>query len=152
MKARSSKSQDELGDALRELPRAEASIGFRRRVLNRLEEERLRRVVWRPVYVAVIALIVTLIPVGVLVKESRDQARSRQRVEQLREEYRSLEQEMLDLQSLAMRSTPLVGVQGAGDYDFVLDLRNLYADPETGPRSSPLDSPLARPVSYRPTP
>ena len=56
MKARSSKSQDELGDALRELPRAEASIGFRRRVLNRLEEERLRRVAWRPVYVAVIAL------------------------------------------------------------------------------------------------
>ena len=149
MKARSSKSQDELGNALRELPRAEASIGFRRRVLNRLDEERLRRIAWRPVYVAALALIVTLIPVGVLVKENRDQARSRQRVEQLREEYRSLEQELLDLRSLAIRSTPLVGVQGAGEYDYVLDLRNLYADPEGGSRSSPVDPPLARPVSYR---
>lgn len=144
--------KNELGNALRELPRAEASIGFRRRVLNRLEEERLRRVAWRPVYVAVLALIVTSIPVGLLIKENRDQARSRQRVEQLREEYRSLEQELLDLQSLAMRSTPLVGVQGAGEYDYVLDLRNLYADPESGPRFSTGDSPLARPASYRSTP
>ncbi len=149
---RSSKSQDELGNALRELPRAEPSIGFRRRVLNRLQEKRAHRVAWRPVYVAALAAILMSIPVGVLVKENRDQARSRLRVEQLRQEYRLLEQDLLDLQRLAIRSTPLVGVQGSGELDYILDLRNLYADPVDGPRFSTRDSSLARPASYRSTP
>ena len=151
MKARSSKLQDEMGDALRELPRAQASIGFRRRLLSRLDEERSRRVTWRPVYLAAAVAIVLSIPVGLLVKENRDQAHSRLRVEQLREEYRSLEQDLLDLQSLAIRSRPVVGVRGAGELDYILDLRNLYADPEGGSRLLDRDSPLARPASYRST-
>ena len=153
MKARNSqKSQDELGNALRELPRAAASIGFRHRVLHRLDEERLRRVTWRPLAVAAVAVIVLAIPAGVWVKQSRDQARSRARVEQLRQEYRSLEQDLHDLQSLAFRSRPVVGVRGSGELDYIVDLRNLYADPERGSRSSTRDSALARPASYRSTP
>ena len=111
MKARNSqKSQDELGHALRELPRAAASIGFRHRVLHRLDEERLRRVTWRPLAVAAVAVIVLAIPAGVWVKQSRDQARSRARVEQLRQEYRSLEQDLLDLQD-----APRDRIADAGD-------------------------------------
>ena len=152
MKTRNPMSQDEMGDALRELPRARASIGFRRRVVSRLDEGRSRRVSWRPVYLAAATAIVLSIPVGLLVKENRDEARSRLRVEQLREEYRSLEQDLLDLQRLAIRSRPMVGVRGAGELDYILDLRNLYADPEGGSRLSNRGSPLARPASYRSTP
>lgn len=152
MKTRTPMSQDEMGDALRELPRARASIGFRRRVVSRLDEGRSRRVSWRPVYLAAATAIVLSIPVGLVVKENRDEARSRLRVEQLREEYRSLEQDLLDLQRLAIRSRPVVGVRGAGELDYILDLRNLYADPVGGSRLSNRDSPLARPASYRSTP
>ena len=138
--------QDDLGKALRELPRTEPSIGFRRRVLNRVEERRVRRAAWRPAYLAAALALVMAIPIGVLVRDIRAERRSRQRVETLRQEYRSLEQELLELQRMAVRSRPLVGVEGPGEYDYVIDLRNLYAEPER------VSSDLARPASFRSSP
>ncbi len=142
--------------ALRNLPRVEARDGFRRRVLARLAEPEGNRFFammttrWRFVSVVAAVLLVVVVPLSMRSRTIRENRLARQRVQALRNEYQSLEQELLDLQRMALRSRPLVGVEGDGEYDFLIDLRNLYARSQTTRTGNDLDTPPAVPASYRP--
>jgi len=138
----------DIGEALRTLPRTDASAGFENRVLRRLEDEPRRWVFldWRFATAAATAVLLVASITFVMRSQSVERDRiARERVETLRNEYRSLEQELLDLQRMAVRTRPIVGVDGSGEYDFLIDLRNLYAR-----RPNANTVPSATPVSYRP--
>ena len=151
-------TDDRIGKALRDLPRARASASFRPRVITRLGERpnRMRALDWRLALAGVVAVAVLL--VVSLSDPERGAERltgggsempSQERLESLRDEYRFLEQELLELQALAVQSRPVVGVEGNGDFDFLIDLRNLYATPWDAARSRTPTPELAQPVSYR---
>ena len=154
--------KETIGKALRSLPRAQARDGFRRRVLAGLtgpegglgepEENRafgMMTISWRFLSVVAAILLVVVIPLSMRSRTIRDERLARERVEALRDEYQALEQDLLDLQRMAIRSRPLVGVAGNGEYDFLIDLRNLYARSESTAGNN-LGTPPAVPAFYRP--
>lgn len=149
--------KETIGKALRSLPRAQARDGFRRRVLAGLtgepEENRIfgmKTIGWRFLSVVAAILLVVVVPLSMRSRTIRHERLARERVEALRHEYQALEQELLDLQRMANRSRPLVGVEGNGEYDFLIDLRNLYARPQDTASGRNLGRPTAVPASYRP--
>ena len=155
--------KETIGKALRSLPRAEARDGFRRRVLAGLtgppaglvepEGSRgfgLMTTSWRFASVVAAVLLVVVVPLLMRSRTIREERLARQRVEALRDEYQALEQELLDLQRMAIRFRPLVGVEGDGEYDFLIDLRNLYARSQDTAAGNILGTPPAVPALYRP--
>lgn len=124
----------ELRRALRDAP-AEASEGFTRRVLTRLEERprppvRLPATAWlpRPAFAA-IALVLFLVggAAGVLVsRQNARVAQERQRAELL-DEYRALELELDELRRLASEQTPVLYLGGDETFDLVYDLADYQA-------------------------
>ena len=50
---------------------------------------------------------------------------ARQRVESMQHEYRDLEAELRQLRRFVAESQPIIGVEGGGEVDFVLNLQEL---------------------------
>ena len=155
--------KETIGKALRSLPRAQARDGFRRRVLAGLPSPRaglaepegnrvfgLKTTRWRFVSVVAAILLLVVDPLSMRSRTIRGERLARERIEALRDEYQALEQELLDLQRMAIRSRPLVGVEGHGEYDFLIDLRNLYARSQDTAAGKNLSKPPAVRASYRP--
>ena len=150
--------RDDVGRALRDLPRTFASEGFRQGVLRRLDERPARRPTYVRFAIAGAAALVLVLVVSIRGREARQDRLASQRIEALREqrlevlrdEFRALQRDLLALQSLTAQSRPVVGVKGQGDIDFFIDLRNLYVAPASGPRVRGLRPEPVRPASYRP--
>lgn len=145
--------EDQITEALRGLPRTRASDVFDRRLMDRIGQEsrRPRLPEWR-LAAAAAAVIVLLLLVfarrqerrAASLAEMQAEITDQVRVDALREEYRSLERELIELRTLAGQVRPLVGVEGDGEQDFLIDLRNLYA----GPASEAMRGQLAQPASF----
>lgn len=146
-------NEDQITKALRDLPRTRASDAFRPRLMERLEQVSRRPWLadWRlaAATAAVIVLALLLLartlerrvvrPAGQQTEIARQE-----RLDALRSEYRTLERDLIELRSLAAAARPLVGVEGDGDQDFLIDLRNLYLRPDSGV----IRGQFARPVSF----
>ena len=145
--------EEQITEALRGLPRTRASEVFDRRLKDRLGQQsrRARQPEWR-LAAAAAAVIVLLLFVfasrqkrrAANLTEMQATITAQDRVDSLRREYRSLERELIELRTLAGQARPLVGIEGDGDQDFLIDLRNLY----TYPASETMRGQLAQPASF----
>lgn len=121
-------NDQDLRTLLRRTPRAEASPGFKTRVLARIEERSQRRRSPMPLFafgiVAAVLLIAAPFAWRQRIAQEQEQV-ARQRVESMQHEYRDLEAELRQLRRFVAESQPIVGVEGGGEVDFVLDLQEL---------------------------
>lgn len=137
---------------LRQLPRDTASVGLKARVMERLSEPRTSAK-WSGALIPAVAVVIVaaVVATPILLErggrnrqealEAQRQAATRQRVELLQREYRSLERELEDLRLMAAESQPVLGVQGDDQYDYIFDLRDVL------PMATPVGQQV-RPVSY----
>lgn len=137
---------------LRQLPRETASVGLKTRVMERLSEPRATAR-WSGVLVPALAVVIVaaFVAMPILLErggrnrqealEAQRQTASRERVELLQREYRSLERELEDLRMMAAESQPVIGLQGDDQYDYLFDLRDVL------PMATP-GSQQVRPASY----
>ncbi len=150
-------NEDQITKALRELPRTAASDAFQRRLAQRLDEEsrrpwlsswlfdwRLAAVVAATLVLAFLVLARTLERRAVRPAGRPTEVARQEQLDALRSEYRSLERELIELRGLAGAARPVIGVEGEGDQDFLIDLRYLYARPD----SEVSRGQLARPASF----
>jgi len=134
---------EQLRSLLRSLPGRDASAEFTSRVLSRLERASETGGWWsQPALIGLAAVGVLLLAVGalLLVAPDRlapgphaDRAATRARVEKLRSEYETLEEELQELRLLSAESQPLLGVRGDDGREYLVDLRQL-ASPTGGPQ------------------
>jgi len=126
-------NDDDLGTLLKKLPRHEASSEFTGRVMERLDEPAPPRC--RPTYVlrtwvfAGACAVLIGVWLGAVVPEEHDERNERretaERLEMMRDEYRSLEVELEELLFLASEAQPVIELGGTEQVDFVFDWRRL---------------------------
>jgi hypothetical protein len=119
----------ELNELLRGLPRESASAGFSARVVARLDAADRRVRAWRRAVPALaLASACVLAAAGATLwsferrETIQEQQVARQRLELLEDEYRDIEEELLELQNLVAAAQPVVGVEGPGERGYVFDL------------------------------
>ena len=140
-------NDEELSRLLSTLPASGAGEGFTGRVLSRVDErlkERAHRLSARRRLIAGTLAAMVVVAVGVAgwlgygwLVEPSDPGQSASRVEDLRIEYRELEDELGKLRELTNRLSPMLELGGNDELGFVFDMREL--DPglatETRPAS-----------------
>ena len=121
-----------LRDLLREVPRESASPGFRARVLARLDaaDDRIRARRRRaPVLAFAAALLLAASTAAVYTWRQRSQAREasieQARLERIELEYRNIEQDFQELRQMVAAAQPVVGIEGAGERGYLVDLPEL---------------------------
>jgi len=138
-------NDDELGELVRTLPVTPARDGFTGRVLSqvdqRLADKADRAAVGRRWMAWALAAGVVL-AVGVSgwlsydwLAQPADPNRSASRVEDLRIEYRELQDELGKLRELTNRMSPMLELGGSDELGFVFDMREL--DPGRGSEPRP---------------
>ncbi|MEM8962811.1 MAG: hypothetical protein AAGD38_15105 [Acidobacteriota bacterium] len=121
------KQDDRVGELLRSLPAVEASPGFTRRVLARLDQPATAS---RPTHGgmwrwATAALLVLLVAMGGWQLHGIHEQQQRQaELDELRQEYLALRAEVDELQRLR-DELPVFYLGGTDDVDLVLDVANL---------------------------
>ena len=130
----------ELKSLLSALPHEKASVGFKTRVIARLDETATSRP-RRTLGLALTAIVLIAAFGSSLVWRRTVEQRHREvsRIESLRTEYRDLEDELRDLRRLVAASEPVLAVEGSGEYDYVVDLQEIAR----------VSAGNAFPVSYR---
>ncbi len=136
-------NDDDVGTLLKKLPRHEASPEFTERVMERLDEPAPRAThgprVW--VFAGACGVLIGIWLVAVVVQdrnesnESHGRRETAERLEAMRDEYRSLEVELEELRSLASEAQPVLELGGTEQVDFVFDLKWLAE--ERGARAQP---------------
>lgn len=127
---------EQLRTLLRSLPARAASAEFTGRVLLRLERSSPAPRGWwsQPALMGLAALGLLLLVAGALIlvapdklapRTPADRAATRERVEELRQEYETLEEELQELRLLSADSEPLLGVRGDDGREYLVDLRQL---------------------------
>jgi hypothetical protein len=119
----------ELNELLRGLPRQSASAGFSARVIAGLDAaDRRARARRRAVPALAFALACLIVAAVATIRSFERQAAIEeqqvaiQRLEHLEDEYRDIEEELQELQSLVAAAQPVVGVEGPGERGYVFDL------------------------------
>ena len=123
-------NDDDVGTLLKKLPRHEASPEFTERVMERLDEPAPRAThAPRPWVLAGACGVLIGIWLGAVVIQERNESHGRretaERLEAMRDEYRSLEVELEELRSLASEAQPVLELGGTEQVDFIFDLRRL---------------------------
>ncbi|MEM7583296.1 MAG: hypothetical protein AAF560_07955 [Acidobacteriota bacterium] len=134
-------SDDRVSQALRSLPREQASPQFKREVLHRLDVERARKHRWGLAAAALLALAI-----GLGWQERQHQVTQQQstaRLQALLAEKQALEEELRQLQALTAQARPVVYLGGNEEVDLVLDLARLRS------RGKPSELPQS-PAAVRP--
>ena len=118
----------DLSKLLREMPREQASVGFKTRTLARLGETRehaagqLMR--WSLVGATLLAILFAALVWRSKVEDRQEEV-ARLRVESLRNEYSTLESELRQLRRIVATTEPVVGMEGSGEFDYLLDLQEI---------------------------
>ena len=118
----------DLSKLLREMPREQASVGFKTRTLARLGEARdpaaghLMR--WSLVGATLLAILFAALVWRSKVEDRQEEV-ARLRVESLRNEYSTLESELRQLRRIVATTEPVVGMEGSGEFDYLLDLQEI---------------------------
>jgi len=130
---------EQLRSLLRSLPGKSASAEFTSRVLSRLERPPETGGWWsQPALIGLTAVGVLLLAAGALLLVAPDRlapgahadlSATRVRVEKLRSEYETLEEELQELRLLSAESQPLLGVRGDDGREYLVDLRQLASPP-----------------------
>lgn len=133
-------SDEDIGNLIREIPRAGASADFTGRALQRLEEiesHRHRRPRWSAGALAAAALFLAFVSQGYL-RRRLEQSKTAERVQALRDEYRELQVELEKLRALAREVEPILELGGTEKVDFVFDLRELAREENDRPQTEPV--------------
>ena len=112
----------DLGNAMRQLPRATASPRFKSDVMRRVGENRRTRVVWR---LAAVTAMVLMIIAGTYAATLHQR---QQRLETLRAERQRIEMELQRVKALADQSQPVVVLEN-GDTHLIVN----HQDPKQNP-------------------
>ena len=126
-------NDDDVGTLLKKLPRHEASPEFTERVMERLDEPapRATQVARAWVFAGACGVLIGIWLGAVFVQERNESDESNgrretvERLEAMRDEYRSLEVELEELRSLASAAQPVLELGGTEQVDFVFDWRRL---------------------------
>ncbi len=136
-------ADQQLSDAIRQLPTRGASPGFTRRVLNDLDRGRRRSPRLRFLIVAAAAAL--LLAIGLQTARVRDASRAERLAAQarsLRAEHETLRRELEQLQRLADEAAPVLYLGATDQFDLVLDLRPYVMDARaTGFAPAKLETP-----------
>jgi hypothetical protein len=144
-------SDEDIKRLLRDLPNVPVSNDFTEKVLRRLDEPPKARGLRSPrLALAGLAAIVVIgvAASGISLKALRaryERSRAAERVEALREEYRTLQTELDKLRRLTDELEPVIDLGGTEDVDFVFDMRQLARDEGKGAKAEPVSHSPAEP-------
>ena len=116
-------NEADIGNAMRQLPRAKASPRFKPEVMRRAGEHRRTRVVWR---LAAVTAMVLMIIAGTYAASLRQREH---RLESLRAERQRIELDLQRVKALADQSQPVVVLEN-GDTRLIVNHHDPNPQPE----------------------